>query len=51
MVLELTDALYSHWQGCIQVMGVDVRDPASIDAVVAKYADTIDCVWNLAAPL
>eukprot|EP00037_Helgoeca_nana_P037679 m.17078 g.17078 ORF g.17078 m.17078 type:complete len:346 (-) comp9205_c0_seq1:133-1170(-) len=38
-------------QGCIQVMGVDVRDPASIDAVVAKYADTIDCVWNLAAPL
>lgn len=31
--------------------GVDIRSQESLDRVVAKYAEEIDAVWNLAAPL
>jgi len=32
-------------------LGVNLRDTASVSAVVLKYADRIGAIWNLAAPL
>lgn len=45
--------LWRAWslQGCVQEFGVDVRDADSVNAVFVKHAGTIECVWNLAAPL
>ena len=36
---------------CVCEFGVDVRDAASLERVLAKHAASIECVWNLAAPL
>lgn len=36
---------------CVCEFGIDVRDAGSLDALLAKHAATVECVWNLAAPL
>lgn len=35
----------------IQEFGVDVRNQDKLDEVVSRYADSLWCAWNLAAPL